>query len=205
MEGMTQRSPAFRDRLHAAPIFTEAERQKNLELHAILGIHPIYRREVEISGIADYADRALYLYEPGGEKRLSFDGLDPSYVAFLEQTKRISNVKSDVVPLSSVALKLADVCEPGPELPKAYMHVPEETQTISRSRKTLMRAFIRNMEMTAHLMEEMEKQGLLQSFDLSADEVLLYCESNSFDFSFDKATGELEAIAEDARTESEIG
>ena len=55
-EGITQEDALFRDAIYALneqvptdDLFSELDRAQNKLNHAMLGIHPLYRREVELS------------------------------------------------------------------------------------------------------------------------------------------------------------
>ena len=213
-EGLTQQDPSFRERLYAyaktdlaGPILSEQELSENRQIHAMLGIHPIYRREVELSGIADYEKRAFRLFAPDGETSLSFSDLDPAYVSFLESQRRVYNVKQ-MLPFSSVALKmsrewLAEDNVRAPELPDTYMHVPKAP--FSLSRRVLEQAFAKNMVMVNHLQEEIEKHGLDSVYNVNRDDLITYCQSHSFDYQFDRSVGELKDLAYEAADADGLG
>lgn len=206
-EGLTQDDAQFRDAIYALngqvpkqELFSELDRAQNKLNHAMLGIHPLYRREVELSGIVDYTNRALHLYQETGEQVLSFDDLDPSYVSFLEQQKRVYNIR-ERMPLSSVALKTshqwleADGVEV-PNVKELSMSLPEDS--LCYSRKTLQTAFARSMVLMNHLQEQMEQYGLLQTYDVNREDLIQYVQSNSFDFQFAYSVRELTTASQEA-------
>lgn len=206
-EGLTQEDARFRDAIYALSkqvpeqdLFSDLERAQNKLNHAMLGIHPLYRREVELSGIVDYANRSLHLYEETGEQVVAFDDLDPSYVSFLEQQKRVYNIK-ERMPLSSVALKTSHqwLEAEGVEVPKVddlSMSLPKDS--LCYSRKTLQTAFARSMVLMNHLQEQMEQYGLLAVYDVNREDLIQYVQSNSFDFQFDYSVKELTAASQEA-------
>lgn len=206
-EGLTQEDGQFREALFerngTAPeeeLFPDLERAKNRLNYAMLGIHPIYHREVELSGIVDYARQNLYLYQDGGQQELPFQQLDPSYVQFLESQKRIYNVK-ETLPLSSVALKtssqiLAQEDIQVPDLSETRMNLPQED--IPFSRRVLKTAFARSMVLMNHLHEEIEKYGLDRAYGTNREDLIQYVTSNSFDFAFEHSVNELTEAAKDA-------
>lgn len=198
-EGLTQEDASFRDAMQELePNFTKTvlsdlELAQNRLNHAMLGVHPLYRREVELSGIVDYPERSLRLFHSDGESVIPFDDLDPSYVSFLESQKRIYNVK-DTLPLSSVALKASNqwLKEDGVEVPNlsdVLMHLPEDD--FPYSRKVLETAFARSMVLMNHLHEEAEKQGLCSIYGTNRSDLMLYTQSNSFNYQFDYSVHEL--------------
>lgn len=210
-EGLTQQDSSFRRAIYKLSddslvdtLLSELELVQNRLNHAMLGIHPIYRREVELSGIVDYPKQALSLFHPTIDTAIPFSELDPSYVNFLESQKRIYNVKESL-PLSSVALKTSHqwLQEDGvivPDISSVDMHLPKAP--FSYSRKVLETAFARNMVMMNHLQEEIEKYGLDEIYGSNRDELIQYCQSNSFDFQFDKSVSELSSVAETVTTPS---
>lgn len=206
-EGLTQEDARFRDAIYALSeqvpeqeLFSELDRAQNKLNHAMLGIHPLYRREVELSGIVDYANRSLHLYQETEEQVLSFDDLDPAYVSFLEQQKRVYNVK-ECMPLSSVALKTSHqwLEADGVEVPKVDAIAMSLSQdTLCYSHKTLQMAFARSMVLMNHLQEQMEQYGLLETYDVNREGLIQYVQSNSFDFQFAYSVKELSAISQEA-------
>lgn len=206
-EGLTQEDGRFRDHLYERSgqtpqeeLFPELERAKNRINYAMLGIHPIYQREVELSGIVDYPNKTLYLYDRNGQTKTPFSELDPSYVQFLESQKRIYNVK-ETLPLSSVALKtssqmLSDEGVRTPDTEGIPMNLP--SYEIPYSRKVLETAFTRSMVLMNHLHEEIEKYGLDRAYGTSREDLIKYVESNSFHFGFEHSVNELADVAKDA-------
>lgn len=203
-EGLTQQDASFRNAIYALTnsvltdnILSDLELAQNRLNHAMLGIHPIYRREVELSGIVDYPKKTLSLCHPNNEMVIPFSDLDPSYVQFLESQKRIYNVK-ERLPLSSVALKtsnqwLEDDGVRVPDISNVEMHLPKDR--FPYARKTLEIAFARSMVMMNHLQEEIEKHGLDTVYGANRDNLIQYCQSNSFDFQFNQSIGELTETA----------
>ena len=70
-EGMTQEDDGFRKKmaervagLSADNILSELELAQNRLTYAMMGIHPIYRREIELSGFINYPEKHLALYAP---------------------------------------------------------------------------------------------------------------------------------------------
>lgn len=206
-EGLTQEDGKFRDNLSTYAgtgalenLLSKLELAQNRLNHAMLGIHPIYRREVELSGIVDYPAQTLYLADASGGRAVPFSELDPAYVSFLENQKRIYNVK-ETLPMSSVALKTSAqwLSEDGvkvPDLSGVPMHLPSDK--FPYSRRVLETAFARSMVMMNHLQEEIEKHGLDSVYGANRDDLIRYCESNAFDFQFKKSVNELTEIAEKA-------
>lgn len=204
-EGLSQEDDKFRKAISAyvgedmpERLLTELESAQNRLNYAMLGVHPIYRREVELSGIADYKDQALKLYAASGETVLPFQELDPSYVQFLESQKRVYNVK-DLMPLSSVALRSAhELLEKEdvslPDLSGTDMHLPQ--RKLSMSVKTLQLAFARSMVLMNHLQEEIEKYGLDTIYETNRDDLIQYCGSRSFNYQFDYSVRELSHVAD---------
>ena len=207
-EGLTQPDDGFRTAIRELgdaslpeQLLSDLELVQNRLNHAMLGIHPLYRREVELSGIVDYAGRALRLFAPEGEQALPFDGLDPSYVEFLESQKRAYNVQ-DCLPLSSVALKASCqwLNEDGvrvPDISQVPMHLPDEK--LSGSRRVLEAAFARSMVLMNHLQNEIEKHGLDKVYGVNRGNLIQYCQSNAFDFQFDHSVRELTEVSQQAR------
>lgn len=207
-EGLTQEDSAFRERLAALAgpsvcpdkILSDLELAENRLVHAMLGVHPIYRREVELSGIVDYEQQVLRLYVPKGETNQAFSELDPAYVSFLEAQKRIYNVKKQL-PLSSVALKasaewLQEEGVSAPSVDEAAIHLPKESFGLSR--RVLEAAFAKNVILVNHIQEEIEKHGLAEAYGANREELHSYCQSHSFDYAFDKSVTELGVVANEA-------
>ena len=74
-EGMTQEDDGFRKKmaervagLSADNILSELELAQNRLTYAMMGIHPIYRREIELSGFINYPEKHLALYADNGER-----------------------------------------------------------------------------------------------------------------------------------------
>lgn len=202
-EGMTQEDGRFRDAIRALgigfedeQIFGDLERTQNRLNYAMLGIHPIYRREVELAGLVDFPNRQLSLIGETEVFEFGFDGLDPAYVSFLENQKRIYNVK-DTLPLSSVALKTSNMLNEDsmevPNISQLHLNVPTELETPSRA--VLERAFTNSMVLMTHLDKELRRHGIAQAVGMNKDALLLYVGSNSFSNSFDHSVGELENVA----------
>ena len=89
-EGLTQQDSSFRRAVYKLSddslvdtLLSELELVQNRLNHAMLGIHPIYRREVELSGIVDYPKQALSLFHTTIDTAIPFSELFPSYVNFL--------------------------------------------------------------------------------------------------------------------------
>lgn len=206
-EGLIQENSQFRDNLSAytdtsfaGNLLTDLELAQNRINHAMLGVHPIYRREVELSGIVDYPKKTLYLLGKEGDIALPFSELDPSYVNFLESQKRVYNTEK-IIPLSSVALKTSSqwLKEDGvdvPDISEVPMHLPSDD--FPHSRKVLETAFARSMVLMNHLQEEIEKHGLDKAYGANREDLIRYCQSNSFDYQFKRSVHELTDVAERA-------
>ncbi len=200
-EGLTQEDDSFRQAMYewndsfVEPLLSDLELAKNRLNYAMLGVHPIYQREVELSGMVNYSDNTLELY---GKEPVPFANLDASYVAFLEQQKRIYNVKEQL-PLSSVALKTSHqwLTEEGvncPDISDIPMNVPDKDFSVSR--EVLEKAFARNMTMMCHIQEEMKKHHLDETYAVHKDDLIQYCQSNSFSFQFNQSVDELNTVLE---------
>ena len=209
-EGITQDNDDFREHLYALnddmssddltnKLLSEVELAQNRLTHAMIGVHPLYRREIEISGIIDYEKRALHLFAPNEDTVYPFEELDPSYIDFIENQKRICNVKNkEIMPLSSVALKLSNqMCKedniPTPDISDIDMHLPKSD--FCYSRKILQNAFAKNMVLVNHLQEEIGKHRLNSTFEANKDDLIAYCQSKSFDYQFSHSVNELTEIA----------
>lgn len=211
IEGFTQKDPSFREAVidlgidfEADAIFSELDRTKNRLNYAMLGIHPIYRREVELAGLVDFSNRSLNLM---GENIINFDDLDPSYLEFLENQKRIYNV-DNVMPLSSVALKssnllLKDTMQV-PDISNLHMNVPQDLNESSISRRTLEKAFSNSMVIMVHLERELKKHGLFEAYGVNKDQLLQYVGSNTFSNSFEHSVKELDGVAQDVSRFNEL-
>ena len=160
-EGMTQADDIFREKMaEKVPgistdnILSELELSQNRLTYAMMGIYPIYWREIELSGIVNYPDQTLALYADNGERILSFEELDPSYIEFLENQKRIRNTK-DVQPLSSVALHASE--ELYPEMKKYIDPIPMNTDGTEKklSSNMLRIAWARSTILMNHIQEEL--------------------------------------------------
>lgn len=205
-EGLTQEDVSFRDTLYAVSptipersIFSELDRVQNRLNHAMLGVYPLYRREVELSGMVDYTEQTLRLFAPQGEQVIPFDALDDSYVSFLEaqQAYQIDGK----LPLSSLALKVSNqwLSMDGvtvPDLANTQMHLPSDD--FSCSRKVLEVAFARNMVLMNHLHHELQKNGLDTAYGVNRADLLQYCETIAFDYSFNHSVNELTETAQAA-------
>ena len=213
-EGVTQDDDEFREHLYtlndvipsddiANKLISEIELAQNRLNHAMIGVHPLYRREIEISGIIDYDKKALYLFAGDTDKVYPFEKLDASYVAFIENQKRIYNVKDkEILPMSSVALKLSNqMCKedhiPTPDISDMDMHLPKSD--FCYSRRILENAFAKNMVLVNHLREEIGKYHLDKTFEVNKDDLISYCQSKSFDYQFAHSVQELTDIAEVAQ------
>lgn len=203
-EGMTQEDDGFRKKMaELAPevspdnVLSELQLAQNRLTYAMMGIHPIYLREIELSGFVNYPERTLMLYADNGERIVPFDDLDPSYVEFLENQKRMKNVK-DVQPLSSVAVK---VCEELFPESKAHLEpIPMNTDGYEPScgTKMLKKAWERSTILMNHIHEELQKSGAAKVFSLSRDDLRAYCTSNIGSAQFDRSVTELGDVAHQA-------
>lgn len=206
-EGLTQETEDFRTAIYTlsesvpeSELFSGLDRVQNRLNHAMLGVHPIHRREVELSGIIDYKEELLRLYAPDGEQTLLFRDLDPDYVRFLEQLKETYQAE-DVLPFSSIALKTSNewLFRDGvdvPDLSSVQMNLPEEE--FPYSRKVLEEAFARSMVLMNHLYEELEKHGLDRAYGANREDLIQYVQSDSFNFQFDHSVRELTETAKQA-------
>ena len=204
-EGLTQEDPSFRDEMRILgdgfeddEIFSPLQRTQNKLNYAMLGVHPIYRREVELAGMVDYVGGQLSLV--GGES-YPFEELDPSYVEFLNSQQRIHNTK-EVLPLSSVALKTSNLLNEDtmdvPDISGITMNLPQDLNERSTSRKVLERAFTNSMVLMTHLGEMIDKHGFGETYGMNKDHLLQYVGSNSFNNSFEHSVGELSNVAASA-------
>lgn len=203
-EGMTQRDDGFRKKITeqmigmtADNVLSELELVQNRLTYAMMGIHPIYQREIELSGFVDYPNRQMILYADNGERILSFQALDPSYVEFLENQKRIHNVK-DLQPLSSVAVRVSE--ELYPEMKKHLEPIPMNTDgaRISCGTRALQRAWERSTILMNHIHEELMASGAVKAFGVDRDDLRAYCTSRIGDAQFDRSLAELAELAQDA-------
>lgn len=200
-EGMTQADDIFREKMaEKVPgistdnILSELELSQNRLTYAMMGIYPIYWREIELSGIVNYPDQTLALYADNGERILSFEELDPSYIEFLENQKRIRNTK-DVQPLSSVALHASE--ELYPEMKKYIDPIPMNTDGTEKklSSNMLRIAWARSTILMNHIQEELERYGVDKAFAVSRDDLRAYCTSNIGNAQFDRSIAELSNVA----------
>lgn len=203
-EGMTQQDDGFRKKMAeqvpgitAENILSEFELAQNRLTYAMMGIHPIYQREIEYSGYVNYPDRCLALYADNGERIVPFKELDPSYVEFLENQKRTHNVK-DIQPLSSVALRASQELFPGISAEIEPIPMNTDGADVKCSSNALMLAWARSTIMMNHIHEEMEKFGLDKAFGVSRDDLRAYCTSRIGVIEFDKSVAELADVADQA-------
>ena len=201
-EGMTQADDCFRQRMHelhpeisADNVLSELALAQNRLNYAMMGIHPIYWRDVELSGIADYKNQQLALYADSGERIVQFGELDPSYVEFLENQKRFHNVK-DVQPLSSVALRASQ--ELYPKIAEHIEPVPMNTDgaQVNCGAKLLRLAWARSTIMMNYIHEEMQKCGADRAFGVDRDDLRAYCTSRIGSAQFDRGIAELGKLAD---------
>lgn len=204
-EGMTQEDDGFRKKmaelipdLPTDNILSELELAQNRLTYAMMGIHPIYMREIELSGFVDYPEKNLVLYSDNGDRIVPFSTLDPSYVEFLENQKRTHNVK-ELQPLSSVALRASQEMYPG--IADEIEPVPMNTDgaKVKCSSDALALAWSRSVILMNHLHEEMQKYGLDKAFGVNRDDLRSYCNSNIGDSQFDRNLAELGQAAETAQ------
>lgn len=200
-EGMTQEDDGFRKKmaervagLSADNILSELELAQNRLTYAMMGIHPIYRREIELSGFVNYPEKHLALYADNGERIIPFNELDPSYVEFLENQKRTHNTR-DIQPLSSVALRASQ--ELYPELEKHIEPVDMNTDgaEVNSSSKALKLAWARSTILMNHLHEEMERYGIDKAYGVDRDDLRAYCTSRIGSAQFDRGIAELSEVA----------
>lgn len=203
-EGLTQEDDNFREALYGIgyevnkdEIFDEKQRVQNKLNYAMLGIHPIYRREVELAGLVDFHERTLSIASNPDDIVINFDDMDPSYVTFLEHQKRIYSTDKKTMPLSSVALKASNELNKDemdvPELDDIHLNVPKEPS--NRSRKVLERAFTNSMVMMTHLDKMIKKHGFNDAYSMNKDHLLQHVASDQFNHSFNRSVTELEGIA----------
>lgn len=203
-EGMTQEDDGFRKKMaeivpdiSADNVLSEIELAQNRLTYAMMGIHPIYMREIELSGFIDYPNRCMILYMDDGERTLSFNDMDPSYVEFLENQKRIHNTR-DYQPLSSVALRASQ--ELYPEMAKYIDPIPMNTDgaEVSCSSKALKLAWARSTILMNHIHEELNKYGVGKAFAVNRDDLRAYCTSRIGDAQFDRSLAELAGVVQQA-------
>lgn len=200
-EGMTQEDDGFRRKMservpEIGPdnLLSELELAQNRLTYAMMGIHPIYGREIELSGYINYPERMLALYADNGERVIPFDSLDPSYVEFLENQKRTHNVK-ELQPLSSVHIKVSEQLFPEmkPQLEPVVMNT--DGYEPSCGVKMLRKAWERSTIMMNHIQEEMDRYGIGRAFGVSRDDLRAYCTSRVGSAQFDRSVGELAELA----------
>lgn len=203
-EGMTQEDDGFRVEMaeripEMGPdnLLTELELAQNRLTYAMMGIHPIYRREIELSGMVDYPNRTLALYMDNGERVLPFNDIDHSYIEFLENQKRTHKVK-DIQPLSSVHLKVTEELFPDMRVVLEPVDMNTDGAEPSCGVKMLKRAWERSTIMMNHLHEELQKCGADKAFRISRDDLRAYCTSNIGSAQFDRSLAELGALANEA-------
>lgn len=207
-DGLTREDPSFREAIDELSdyqdvrIISELDQAKNRLNYAMLGIHPIYNREVELSGMIDHFHGKLVLAGDEGAIEHDFKDLDPAYLAFLENQKRIYNT-DDETPLSSVALKtshslLKDEMEL-PSLDGVSTNVKVDTDNFSR--EVLERAFTNSMVLMTHLQDQIQGRGLDKIYGMNKDHILQYSVADSFNNSFERSVDELSEIAKGAVNE----
>lgn len=203
-EGMTQEDDGFRKKMAeyvpevtAENILSELELAQNRLTYAMMGIHPIYWREIELSGFINYPEQCLSLYADDGERIIPFKDLDPSYVEFLENQKRINKVK-DVQPLSSVALHVTELLYPN--MQEYIEPIPMNTDGAeeSPSSKMLKQAWARSTILMNHIHEELMASGAAKVFGVNRDDLRAYCTSNIGSAQFDRSIAELAGVAKEA-------
>lgn len=203
-EGMTQEDDGFRKKMAdyvpgitADNILSELELAQNRLTYAMMGIHPIYCREIELSGFVDYPNRCLSLYMDNGERVLPFGELDPSYVEFLENQKRTHKVQ-DIQPLSSVALHATELLYP--DMQKYIEPVSMNTDGTKEkpSSDMLKRAWDRSVILMNHIHEELVSSGAAKAFGINRDDLRAYCTSNIGNAQFDRSVAELSGVAHEA-------
>lgn len=203
-EGLTQEDDSFREAMtdigyevNKDEVFSSMLRVKNKLNYAMLGVHPIYRREVELAGLVDFHERTLSLASHPEDRIISFDDMDPSYVAFLENQKRIYSTDKKTMPLSSVALRMGNELNKDkmdvPNIDDLHLNVPKEIP--NRSRKVLERAFTNSMVMMTHLDSMIKKHGFDKAYNMNKDHLLQHVASDQFNFSFNRSVTELDNIA----------
>lgn len=203
-EGMTQEDDGFRKKIaeqipEITPdnILSELELAQNRLTYAMMGIHPIYWREIELSGFINYPEQCLSLYADNGERIVPFKDLDPSYIEFLENQKRTSCVKN-IQPLSSVAVRVSE--ELYPETKKHLESIPMNTDgaEISCGSEMLKRAWARSTILMNHIHEELQAHGIDKAFAMSRDDLRVYCTSRIASGQFDRSISELTEVAQEA-------
>lgn len=200
-EGMTQKDDGFRKKMAemvpgitADNILSELELTQNRLTYAMMGIHPIYCREIELSGFVNYSEQCLALYADDGERIVPFKDMDPSYVEFLENQKRTHNIK-ELQPLSSVHIKASE--ELFPKMKEHLEPVVMNTDGYEPSCgvKMLKKAWERSTIMMNHIQEEMDRYGISKAFGVSRDDLRVYCTSRIGSAQFDRSVNELAELA----------
>lgn len=203
-EGMTQEDDGFRRKMaemvpEIGPdnILTELELAQNRLTYAMMGIHPIYCREIELSGFVNYPEKCLSLYMDNGERIVPFKDFDPSYIEFLENQKRAHNMRN-FQPLSSVAIRVSE--ELYPDTKKHLESIPTNTDgaEVNCGRKMLIRAWERSTLLMNHLYDELMACGAVQVFSLDRDDLRAYCTSRIASGQFDRSIAELTETAHEA-------
>lgn len=204
-EGMTQQDDGFRLKMselvpEVGPdnILSELELAQNRLTYAMMGIHPIYEREIELSGFINYPERCLALYADNGERIVPFKELDPSYVEFLENQKRLSKTR-DIQPLSSVAIKVSEELYPGTKEHLEPVPMNTDGAEISCGSKALKLAWARSTILMNHIHEEMQKSGVARAFGISRDDLRAYCTSRIGSAQFDRSIAELGELGVEAQ------
>lgn len=206
-EGMTQKDPSFREAIgqlsdppQDTDIFSDLDRTKNRLNYAMLGVHPIYQREVELSGMIDHKEGKMYLYGGDNDIEFDFEDLDPAYVAFIENQKRIHNSDSDTTPLSSVALEASNALNKDkmevPDISGVQTNLPEDVG--QSPRELLEKAFVNSMVMMTNLKHEIDSRGLSDTYGTNKDHLLQHVASDSFNNSFERSVDELSDLAKGA-------
>ena len=203
-EGMTQEDDGFRQKMTelvpemtAENILSEIELSQNRLTYAMMGIHPIYCREIELSGFINYPERCLALYADNGERIVPFKELDPSYVEFLENQKRTHKVR-DVQPLSSVAICVSENLYPETKKHLEPVIMNTDGAEISCGAKALRKAWERSTILMNHIHEELCKYGADKAFGVNRDDLRAYCTSRIGSAQFDRSLAELAEVANEA-------
>ena len=204
-EGMTQTDDGFRKKMgelvpQVTPenVLSELELAQNRLTYAMMGIHPIYEREIELSGFINYPGRCLTLYADNGERIVPFSELDPSYVEFLENQKRLNKVR-DSQPLSSVALRASEELFPEVKPQLAFVPMNTDGAEVSCGAKALRMAWARSTILMNHIHEEMQKMGITKAFGVSRDDLRAYCTSRIGSAQFDRSVSELADLGVEAQ------
>lgn len=203
-EGMTQEDDGFRKKMaEKVPgmtvdnVLSELELAQNRLTYAMMGIHPIYWREIELSGFINYPDKCLALYADNGERIVPFKELDQSYVEFLENQKRTHNVR-DIQPLSSVAICASEKLFPETKKHLEPVSMNTDGADISCGTKALKKAWERSTILMNHIHEELCKYGADKAFAVDRDDLRAYCTSHIGSAQFDRSIAELSDVAQEA-------